>query len=124
MAPLLAALLLLGVVAPQPVDAEEPAAHSLELHGRATWFPAGGMIAAAGPDLRAALGPGWRGSLVEVSAGGRAVVVRLTDWCGCPRALIDLSSDAFVRLAPVSRGVIRVTVRPIEIVPPATDADG
>ena len=98
-------------------------AERLELHGRATWYPAGGLIAAAGPDLRAALGPGWRGSLVEVSAAGRAVVVRITDWCGCPRALLDLSSDAFARLAPVSRGVIRVTVRPIEIVPPATDAE-
>jgi Lytic transglycolase len=83
--------------------------------GYATWYAASGMIAAAGPALRRELGKGWRGERVRVTAGGRSVVVRLTDWCACgPRhgrpTLLDLSDDAFRRLAPLSRGVQRVVV--------------
>jgi len=83
--------------------------------GYATWYAASGMIAAAGPALRRELGKGWRGERVRVTAGGRSVWVTLADWCACgPRhgrpTLLDLSDDAFRRLAPLSRGVLRVTV--------------
>lgn len=97
--------------------------------GRATWYPASGMIAAAGPALRHYLGPHWRGTLVSVASGGRVVVVRVSDWCDCrgrgSERLIDLSDDAFAQLAPLSRGVIRVSImRTVRVPePPATDRD-
>ena len=94
--------------------------------GRATWYPASGMIAAAGPALRHYLGRHWRGTLVDVCSGGRCVVVRVSDWCACRGSggrLIDLSADAFAQLAPLSRGVIPVEIlRAVRLPePPATD---
>jgi rare lipoprotein A (peptidoglycan hydrolase) len=82
--------------------------------GIASWFATGpdGLYAAAGPALRAMLGPKWRGRYVTVSAGARrSIRVRINDWCGCPGGrLIDLADEAFARLAALSRGLIRVTV--------------
>ena len=102
--------------------ADEPAPEHLA--GLATWyclpgrsacssgFPASGMYAAAGPALRRALGPRWRSARVTVTAGARSVVVRLADWCACPGGrVLDLYGSAFSRLAPLSRGVVRVTVQ-------------
>ena len=105
-------------------DAPDPIPSGAPIRGRASWYPASGRIAAAGPALRRALGPGWRGSVVMVSAGGRSVVVRLTDWCQCYRGtdrerLVDLGSEAFAELAPLSAGLVRVRIVPI--LPPATD---
>ena len=74
-------------------------------------YPASGLYAAAGPRLRSALGPGWRGKVVTVTANGRSVVVRLVDTCQCYGSrLIDLYASAFARLAPLSVGLVRVTV--------------
>lgn len=68
----------------------------------------GGLYAAAGPALRVGT---WRGRAVQVEAGGRRVLVRLVDWCACPNGrLLDLYSDAFSRLAPLSRGLVKVSV--------------
>lgn len=71
-----------------------------------------GLYAAAGPALRRG---DWRGSKVEVCRGDVCVVVTLVDWCGCyagteRERAIDLYADAFRRLAPLERGVIRVTI--------------
>jgi hypothetical protein len=60
------------------------------------------------------LGPGWRGTQVRVCAE-RCVTVRLTDWCACGErhgvpTVVDLSDDAFRRLAPLPVGVLRVRV--------------
>jgi hypothetical protein len=80
------------------------------VHGTASWYQdpkhPDGLYAAAGPALRVG---DWRGRTVQVCAGS-CVTVRLTDWCACPKRVIDLSSDAFSRLAPLSRGLVRVTV--------------
>ena len=80
--------------------------------GQASWFRAPSGTAAAGPALRAMLGKGWRGQIVTVCAtGGNCLSVRLTDWCACPNGrVIDLGADSFRRLAPLSRGLVRVTV--------------
>jgi hypothetical protein len=100
------------------------------LGGWATWHDNGpGMYAAAGPDLRRALGPGWRGTVVEVGGpGGASVRVRLTDSCACGErhglpTFLDLSADAFAQLAPLDWGVVAVS---IELVPvlPATNTGG
>jgi hypothetical protein len=74
--------------------------------GTATWYAANGLIAAV---------PGWhwgdRPYRVLVTYGGRSVIVTVQDClCGRTDRLIDLSDDAFRRLAPLSVGVIRVSV--------------
>ncbi len=98
---------------------------ALTLSGLATWYDSAGG-AAAGPDLRAALGPGWRGTSVVVTRAdmGAGVVVRLTDWCQCGArdgvpTLIDLDRESFAVLALPSAGIVRVTVAPIPA-PPVT----
>ena len=90
--------------------------HSRSVRGTATWYCGsrctrghpGGLYAAAGSELRVG---DWRGRRVRVTAGGRSVVVTLIDTCACRgERVIDLYGDAFRRLAPLSRGVVRVTV--------------
>ena len=54
--------------------------------------------AAAGPKLRAAIGPSWRGSIVYVDG----IRVRLIDWCQCYKGepnekLLDLYYDVYAR---------------------------
>ena len=69
---------------------------------------AGGMYAAAGPALRVG---DWRGRHVRVCTGSNCVIVQLIDWCACGSGpAIDLYSDAFRRLAPLSEGTISITV--------------
>ena len=57
--------------------------------------------AAAGPGLRAAIGSGWRNTVVQI-CGRRCVNVRLADWCKCTggsvgvEKLIDLYYDVYV----------------------------
>lgn len=85
--------------------------HPSSISGTATWYatgPAG--EAAAGPALRAWLGPHWRGTWVWVTANGSSVRVVLGDWCACRGRLIDLPAGVFRRLAPLSRGILTVTV--------------
>jgi rare lipoprotein A (peptidoglycan hydrolase) len=73
----------------------------------ASGYP-GGMYAAAGPELRVGA---WRGRVVRVCSGGDCIVVKLIDWCACGGShVIDLYSDAFRRLAPLSAGALKVTV--------------
>lgn len=89
------------------------------LEGPASWFclpgrsactrgfAAGGAYAAAGPPIRAALGAGWRGRVVLVAG----IRVKLIDWCACGGGrLLDLYGSVFRQLAPLSAGVITVTV--------------
>ena len=73
-------------------------------------YPVGSMVAAACGRLRNAIGPKWRGRFVTVTAGSRAVRVQLVDWCGSSSKTIDLYAAPFQRLAPLSRGVVKVTV--------------
>jgi len=67
------------------------------------------VYAAAGPGLRVG---DWRGRRVQVCGSGSCVVVTLVDWCACAGGgrLIDLYSDAYRRLAPLSTGTLRVKV--------------
>ena len=64
---------------------------------------------------------------MTVTANGHAVRVRLTDSMGRTSRLIDLDPHDFARLAPLSAGVLRVTVswgnRLNEIALPATDTE-
>lgn len=82
------------------------------ISGKASWHATGrsGLYAAACRPLRQAMGPGWRGDRVLVAVGRRAVEVRLNDWCASRDKTIDLSDEAFRYLAPLSRGVVKVTV--------------
>ena len=100
--------------APSPAATTEPPRSVSGLpgsiSGEATWFATGPdcLCAAAGPALRAFLGPHWRGTRVRVCAG-RCITVLLNDWMKADR-LIDLSDQAFRLLAKLSRGVVWVTV--------------
>ena len=87
------------------------------LRGYATYYATGPdcLCAAAGPALRVGA---WRGSTVTVCAAnepGHCVQARISDACWCiPRhdkpTLLDLSDEAFAALAPLSRGIVEVTV--------------
>jgi hypothetical protein len=80
--------------------------------GTASWYDYVQGGAAAGPALRSALGPGWRGTRVRVCADGKCVRVLLSDWCACGGGrVIDLDVRSFARLAPPSAGLVAVTVR-------------
>lgn len=115
---------------PEPVQASQPKVvakavgwrfHSTghRAGGSATWYCKtgtsvcasgypGGMYAAAGPELRVGA---WRGRVVRVCSGGSCITVKLIDWCACGGShVIDLYSDAFRRLAPLSAGALKVTV--------------
>ena len=82
--------------------------------GTASWFASPANVSAAGPALRAALGSGWRGTVVRVCvefSKGVCVTIVLNDWCQClDKRLIDLDDDAFARLAPLSQGLVEVEV--------------
>ena len=88
------------------------------LRGYASWFRSPAGVSAAGPALRAALGPGWRGTSVRVCHADRCTVTVLGDWMRADR-LVDLDDDAFRALAPLSVGVLAVTLTPIPA-PPVT----
>lgn len=95
---------------PEPTRTAPPPGPSLR--GVATWYRWRPGEAAAGPGLRAFLGKDWRGSVVTVRRGSRAVRVRLTDWCACPGGrIVDLDVRSFSRLGAPSRGILRVEVR-------------
>ena len=90
-----------------------------QVSGAASWYCqpgisachfqySGGLYAAAGPALRVG---DWRGRAVRVCGGGGCVTVRLIDWCQCyGTRVIDLYSDAFRQIAPLSSGTTHVTV--------------
>jgi hypothetical protein len=93
--------------------------------GRASWHATGrdGLFAAAGPALRSALGPGWRGAKVSVCRmDGFCLSITLNDFCRCdtaePYKLLDLSIQAFRLFDPrggngtTDPGIIEVEVRP------------
>lgn len=108
------------VTAAKPRPAfQAPSDGTVRATGTASWYCkpgvsachyaySGGMYAAAGPKLRVG---NWRGRVVQVCGNGRCVTVKLIDWCACGGGrVIDLYSDAFRRLAPLSQGTVRVTV--------------
>jgi hypothetical protein len=98
---------------PEPVvEVRAKARKAVALTGQATWYRWRPGESAAGPALRRALGPSWRGKVIEVCASGRCVRTRLTDWCACKgRRVVDLDVRSFERLASPSRGVIEVEVK-------------
>ena len=108
---------------PQPETAHMPAAAvpaaAGTISGIATWFRSPQGVSAAGPSLRAAL-PGWRGAHVRVCHDERCVVTVLGDTMAADR-LVDLDAPLFARLAPLSAGVLAVTLTVIPA-PPVTAA--
>jgi len=88
--------------------------------------PGADLYAAAGPAVQRMMGSDWQGEQVQVIGNGRDVTVTLID--SCPSCSgIDLYADAFVQLAPLSRGtlspvLIRPVREPLPTVPP-TDTE-
>ena len=87
--------------------------------GTATWYCKTGVerlpprlprwpVPAAGARSASATGAA---DASQVCGGGRCVIVTLIDWCACGNGhIIDLYSDAFQRLTPLSSGGLRVKV--------------
>lgn len=107
-------------------DPTVPPASSIE--GSATWYCSATSACTAGygpSDLVAAIDPTLgiaKGTRVTVTHEGSEVTVRIVDVCACAGSrVIDLTSGAFKRLAPLSAGRIRVTLAwggPSVTVPP------
>lgn len=104
---------------PSPAAAATPRPKALtgatSVSGIASWYAWHPAEAAAGPALRAYLGPHWRGRVVRVCVDARCAAVRLTDWCQCYRGtdrerLIDLDRRTFAMFAWPSRGLIEVEI--------------
>lgn len=92
-----------------------------DIEGTATWYcgTSSACTHGYGPsDMVGAIDPTLgipKGTLLRVSSGGRSIVVRVVDVCACAgRRVIDLTSGAFSRLAPTSRGVIPVALDRVE----------
>lgn len=101
---------LASVPAPSARPRADRAGGRILARGTATWYDYVPGGAAAGPSLRRALGPAWRGTRVTVCAR-RCVRVVLSDWMRADR-LVDLDDAAFRAVCgPLSRGVCRVEVR-------------
>lgn len=105
------AFILAGCIAPVSADtvpSQEPGTEPAAVSGGlASWYDDGSGLYAAVPSWRFGDTP-YR---VRVTGNGRSVVVTVRDFCGCPGdRIIDLSADAFARLAPLSRGLLPVTV--------------
>ena len=116
-------LLALSLLAASPGPVAASASAGASVTGTATWYRWHPHQAAAGPSLRKALGRNWRGKWVNVTAHGRTIRVKLTDWCACGHGrVIDLDKASFAALAPPSVGVLRVVVSWGEAIAlPATD---
>ena len=85
------------------------------IRGVASWYRYIPGHAAAGPALRRALGPAWRGKVVRVvrrtETGTHFALVKLTDWCACPNGrIVDLDVRSFARLGSPSLGLVRIEV--------------
>ena len=101
-----------------PLSGIELAAASVQ--GTATWYCGNGSPCTAGygpSDLVAAIDPSTgigKGARLIVHHGNRHVTVQVVDVCACGGArVIDLTSGAFSRLAPLSRGVIDVSLEEV-----------
>jgi expansin (peptidoglycan-binding protein) len=56
----------------------------------------------------------WCGGCIEVSGPDGTVAVRVVDRCpGCARGDVDLSREAFARIAPLSAGRVPITWREV-----------
>lgn len=102
----------------EAVHPRDAGRRGFDVAGTASWYCGngspctrgypGGLYAAAGPALRVG---DWRGRSVQVCRLSTCIRVRLIDWCACPNGrVLDLYADAFRRLAPLSQGLVKVTV--------------
>lgn len=112
------------LVVPRGTAAPAPEVAGRSISGTASWYcragrsvcttgypdgPGFDAFAAAGPALRRALGPDWRGRIVYVDG----IRVKIVDWCQCSKGLareklLDLYYDVMHRLG--SEGVTHVVV--------------
>lgn len=99
-----------AVVSMEP-RVEPSLVESPSVSGTASWYRWRPSEAAAGPALRDALGPDWRGSSVRACTSSACVLVSLTDWCQCYGSrVIDLDLASFAALASPSRGLVDVQI--------------
>ena len=69
------------------------------------------VVAINGPDYENGK---WCGACLAVAGPSGEVVVRVTDQCpGCKQGDLDLSREAFEKIAPLSAGRVDITWRPV-----------
>jgi rare lipoprotein A (peptidoglycan hydrolase) len=100
-------LAILAAILPQPSEGVSPEA-AWAVRGVASWYDL------KGPGLYAAM-PEWRWGdpafRARVCTDSACVTVTVNDHCPCVTGrVIDLSADAFRRLAPLSQGLVAVEV--------------
>lgn len=101
-----------------PNGEERQTQETQQLTGLASWYSAAPNTAAAGPAVRVFLNHDYMGARLRVCLYGtaRCVTTTIRDVCLCrppfvsSRRAIDLSDDDFARLAPLGRGVVKVTI--------------
>lgn len=72
--------------------------------------PANKLTVAAGPDLYAA--SGGCGGYLQVTAGKKTITVKIDNQCPeCKPGHLDLTDEAFARLAPLGKGVVPISYR-------------
>lgn len=90
---------------PQPTP--RPSGAAVSVSGFASWYD-------AGPGLYAALPGPWRPHrrILVCGPDGECVGgIPVVTSCGCPGGrMVDLSRDLFMRFAPLSQGLVRVTM--------------
>jgi rare lipoprotein A (peptidoglycan hydrolase) len=112
--------------APETVDTLSGDITFAMIGGTATWYCGNGSPCTAGygpADMVAAIDPSTgigKGARLIVHHGNRHVTVQVVDACQCKGSrVIDLTSGAFSRLAPLSRGVIDVAIEVVDRTPVA-----
>jgi rare lipoprotein A (peptidoglycan hydrolase) len=112
--------------APETVDTLSGDIAFAMIGGKATWYCGNGSPCTSGygpADLVAAIDPSTgigKGARLIVHHGNRHVTVQVVDVCACGGSrVIDLTSGAFSRLAPLSRGVIDVAIEVVDRTPVA-----
>jgi len=108
----------LGISGGSSHDRSNSSSQELSVTGVASFYVYLPGQAAAGPALRTALGPHWRGQVVRVCIAGalnaleHCPTVALTDSCQClGTRLIDLDVRDFAKFADPSVGLLEVTIR-------------
>jgi rare lipoprotein A (peptidoglycan hydrolase) len=115
---MIALALALVMLSSSAYGTERQTQETQQLTGLASWYSAAPNTAAAGPAVRVYLDHDYMGARLRVCLYGtrKCRVVRISDTCLCrppyvaQRRAIDLDAQTFAYLAPLSRGIVKVTI--------------
>lgn len=97
-----------SLLLPEDISAASSTIGSATYYCCTVGYSSASYVGAAGPRLRQALGPHWRGRSVTVWYGNKHVRIKLVDSCRCPHGrVIDLHPRPFSKLGALRIGVLR-----------------